>query len=567
MRRRGARAAAALVLSTVALGAGGSFRADVVARGLAGPAVALGAAQHPPVKPPAHGDVFVEPLHGNISGLIPQLTSDLYSSMVTSQIYNGLVGLDGNSQFTPELAESWTFSKDCRDITFKLRKGVKWHDGKPFTAADVLFTHATIVDPKTPTARRDDFAAVETIDAPDPHTVRVRYKAPYARALMGWATAMLPAHLLKPYVDQGKLREAPQNWQNPVGTGPYRFEELKSGEKVVLRANPDYFEGRPYLSRFVYRIIPSQATVFLELKAGGLDSAGLSRGLTALQYARQTDYPAFQKAYAKYRYASSQYTYLGLNLRDPRFADKRVRHAISHAINRSELIDGVLLGFGREATGPYKPGTWVHTANVQKFGFDAAKAKKLLADAGWRERNADGLLVKDGKPFAFELLTNQGNEERKKVAEIIQASLKEVGIGVEIRILEWAAFLKEYVKKRRFEALVLGWQIAEDPDQYSIWHSSKTGPDDLNHVGFVNAEVDDLLEKGRTTCRREDRVKYYQRLQEILAAEQAYVFLFFRDSLPVVARRVHGVETFPNGIMYHLNRWYVPKGEQRYTAD
>jgi peptide/nickel transport system substrate-binding protein len=548
---RGALPGAALLLMA-GCGSGGDGFADAVA--------------NTPAKP-AYGDVFVEPLLGNISGLIPQLTTDVYSSQVASQIYNGLIGMDGHARFVPELAESWKYSDDCRDITFKLRKGVKWHDGQPFSAADVLFTHAMLVHPKTPTARRDDYAAVEKIDAPDPHTIRVRYKTAYARGLMSWATPILPAHLLRPYMEQGKLREAPQNWNKPVGTGPYRFEELKSGEKIVLKANPDYFEGKPYLSRFVYRIIPSQATVFLELKANGLDSAGLVRGLSALQYARQTDYPGFKKTYTKYRYASSQYTYLGLNLKDPRFADKRVRHAFAHAINRQELIDGVLLGLGREATGPYKPGTWVYTPDVAKFPFDAARAKQLLAEAGWKQKNAEGLLVKDGKPFTFELLTNQGNEERKKVAEIIQASLREIGVGVEIRVLEWASFLKEYVQKRRFDALVLGWAIGEDPDQYSIWHSSKTGPDDLNHVSFINAEVDDLLEKGRSSCRREERVKYYRRLQQILAEEQAYVFLFFRDALPVVARRVHGIEVFPNGITYNQHRWFVPKEEQRYTAD
>ena len=550
--------------ATSALGLAALFAAGCTAE-TGGPGEAF-ASQSTAAKP-AYGDVFVEPLHGNISGLIPQLTSDLYSSQVAGLIYNGLIGLDGHSKFVPELAESWNQSADCRDITFKLRRGVKWHDGQPFTAADVLFTYNTIMNPKTPTARRDDFAAIESIDAPDPHTVRVKYKQPYARALMGWGTPILPAHLLKSFAEAGTLREAPQNWNKPVGTGPYRFEELKSGEKIVVKANQDYFEGKPYLSRFVFRIIPSQATVFLELKAGGLDSAGMMRGLTALQYARQTDYPAFKKTYEKYRYASSQYTYLGLNMKDPRFADKRVRQAFAHAINRQDLIDGVLLGLGREATGPYKPGTWVYTDAVAKFPHDVAKAKKLLAAAGWKERNAEGILVKDGKPFQFELLTNQGNEERKKVAEIIQASLREIGIGVEIRILEWASFLKEYVKPRKFNAVVLGWQITEDPDQYSIWHSSKIGPDDLNNVSFVNQEVDDLLEKGRTSCRREDRVKYYHRIQQILAEEQAYVFLFFRDTLPVLTKRVRGVEVTPNGIHYNLNKWYVPREEQRYSAD
>jgi len=330
----------------------------------------------------------------------------------------------------------------------------------------------------------------------------------------------------------------------------------------VLVSNPDYWEGRPYISRIVYRIIPSQATTFLELKAKGVDATAL----TALQYSRQTDYRAFQRAYTKFRHPGNGYTYLGFNLKDSRFADRRVRQAFAYAINKREVIDGVRLGLAREATGPYKPGTWVYTDKVKTYPFDMEKARRLLAEAGWKERNADGLLIKDGKPFTFELLTNQGNDERKKIAEIVQAQLRELGVGVEIRVLEWAAFLKEYIKKRNFEAIVLGWGIGIDPDQYVIWHSSQTGPDQLNHISYVNPEVDRLLEAGRTTCAREDRVKYYHRLQETLAEDLPLVFLYFADVLPVVSSRVYGIDAGPNGIRYRSNRWFVPQALQRYTA-
>lgn len=510
----------------------------------------------------AYGDTFIEALLGNVSSLIPNIVSDGASFDVAGMMYSGLVMRDGSLNIVGELAESWTFSPDCLTLTFRLRRNVTWHDGHPFTAADVVFTYETMIDPKTPTAYREDFYAVERVEAADPFTVRVRYKRPYAKALQSWGVWMLPRHLLERYVREGRIREAPQNWHAPVGTGPYRFQELRAGEKIVLVANPDYFIGPPYISRIVYRIIPSQATILLELKARGIDSAGL----TALQFKRQTDYPAFRKAYNKFRYAANAYTYLGFNLRDPRFADKRVRQAFAHAINKWELIDGVLLGFGREATGPYKPGTWAYNGKVRRYAHDLEAAQKLLAEAGWRERNAEGLLVKNGRPFTFELLTNQGNEERKKVAEIVQASLKQLGVTVEIRTIEWAAFLKEYIKKRRFEAIILGWGIGQDPDQYEIWHSSKTGPDELNHISFANAEVDELLEKGRASCHQAERVNHYHRLQEILAEEQALVFLYFRDALPVVSSRVRGIVPAPNGIRYNFPTWYVPTHLQRYTA-
>jgi peptide/nickel transport system substrate-binding protein len=512
---------------------------------------------------PAYGDTFIEAMTGNISGLIPNVLTDSASFDVGSMIYSGLVTRDRDLNIVGELAESWKFSKDCLDLTFNLRKNVRWHDGRPFTAADVVFTYETMINPKTPTAYREDFKAVEAVTELDPYTIRVRYKQPYAKAVQSWGVWMLPRHVLEPYVREGRLREAPQNRSNPIGTGAYRFSEWKPGEKVVLVANPDYFEGRPYLSRVVYRIIPSQATIFLELKARGVDSAGL----TALQFKRQTEYPVFRKAYQKYQYPANAYTYLGFNHKDPRFADRRVRRAIAHAINKRELIDGVLLGLGREATGPYKPGTWAYNASVRTYAYDMQEARELLAAAGWKGKNAEGLLVNaQGQPFTFELMTNQGNDERKKLAEIVQASLKELGIHVDIRVIEWASFLKEYIKKRRFEAIILGWGIGLDPDQYEIWHSSKTGPDELNHISYANPEVDALLAEGRRSCVQEDRKKYYARLQEILAEDQPIVFLYFRDALPVVSSRVRGIVPGPNGIRYNFNEWYVPKHLQRYTS-
>jgi peptide/nickel transport system substrate-binding protein len=511
---------------------------------------------------PAYGDTLIEASIGNVSSLIPNITSDQASRDVGSFMYNGLVTLGRDLEIKPELATSWAFSKDCLTLDFKLHEGVRWHDGAPFTAEDVVFTWATTMNPKTPSPYRSDYQDVERVEALDPLTVRVTYRRPYAKALLSWSVSMLPRHLLERYVEEGKLKEAPQNWTAPVGTGPYRFKEMKSGEKVVVVANPDYFKGRPNISRIVYRIIPSQATIFLELKARGVDVAGL----TALQYRRQTEYPAFQKAYNKFRYPGSGYTYLGFNLKDPRFADRRVRLAFAHAINKQELLDGVVLGLGRQATGPFRPGTWADNPAVKGVPYDTKKAMALLAEAGWKTRNAEGLLVKDGKPFTFELLTNQGNDERKKIAEIVQASLRDLGVGVDIRILEWAALLKEHVKKRNFDAMILGWGTGSDPDQYVVWHSSQTGPDELNHISFKNAEVDALLEAGRSSCVQADRTRFYHRLHEVLAEEQPLVFLYWRDVMPAVSSRIFGIDPGSAGIKWNQEEWFVPRYLHRYTA-
>jgi peptide/nickel transport system substrate-binding protein len=510
---------------------------------------------------PAYGDTFIEATIGDIAGLIPNITSDGASHEVGNMVYDGLVKVDKDLNYVGAMAESWQFSPDCLELTWKLKPGIKWHDGRPFTAEDVLFTYQTMINPKTPTAYKEDFLAVKHAEVVDPHTFRVTYVKPLAKAVQSWGMWMLPKHLLEKYVADGKLKESPEN-SRPVGTGPYRFQEWKSGEKVVLVANHDYYAGRPYLGRIVYRVIPNQGTIFLELKAKGVDLASL----TAIQYSRQTEYPAFRKAYKKYRYPSSAYTYFGFNLKDPRFADRRVRQAFAHAINKQELIEGVLMGLAREATGPIRPGSWAYTDKVARYGYDPAKAKALLAEAGWKD-NGDGVLRdKDGKAFSFTIRTNQGNEERKKVAELIQQRLGTIGVKTEIQVIEWASFIKEFIKKKRFETVVLGWGVGTDPDQYGVWHSSQTGPDQLNQISYANPAVDRLLEEGRASCHQADRIKFYHQFQEILAEDQPLVFLYFRDALPVVSSRVQGVQPAASGIFYNFREWYVPKQIQRYTS-
>jgi peptide/nickel transport system substrate-binding protein len=511
---------------------------------------------------PAYGDTFIQASIGDIGGLIPSLTSDQSSHEVGGMIYDGLVKLDKDLDTAPSMAESWTYSSDCLELTFKLRRDVKWHDGRPFTAEDVVFTYQTMINPKTPAPFKEGFLLVKDVQAPDPYTVRVTHDKPYARAIETWGTYMLPKHRLQSFAEAGTLRESPQN-SRPVGTGPYLFQEWKPGEKVVLVANPHYYEGRPYLSRIVYRVIPSQATIFLELKAQGVDYSSL----TGIQYSRQTEYPAFRKAYHKFRYPGSSYTFLGFNLKDPRFADARVRQAFAHAIDKQELIDGVRLGLAREATGPIRPGTWAYTDDVKRFPYDPERAKALLAEAGWKDRDGDGVVEdRDGKPFAFTIRTNQGNDERKKISEILQQRLKEIGVNADIQLIEWAAFIKEFVKPRRFDVVVLGLGTGTDPDQFVVWHSSQRGPDQMNRTGYANPEVDRLLEQGRSSCVQEERARSYHRIQQILAEDLPMIFLYTADSLPVVSARIHGVSPAPAGILHNFTEWYVPKAAQRYTS-
>lgn len=505
---------------------------------------------------PCYGDTIVVGSIGDASVLIPMLASDSASHEICGLIYNGLVKYDKDLNLVGDLAERWEISPDGRTITFFLRRGVKWHDGVEFTAEDVLFGFRTITDPKTPTAYSGDYLEVEKAEVLDRYTFRVTYREPFAPGLASWTDlVVLPKHLL-----EGKDVAKSALTRHPIGTGPYKFVQWKTGEKIVLEANQDYFEGRPYIDRFIYRVIPDPATMFMELKAGSIDWMTL----TPVQYARQTSDPAFRRQFRKYKYLPFAYTYLGYNLRHPFFKDKRVRQALSYAINKEEIVKVVLFGLGVVATGPYKPGTWYYNPQVKRYPYDPERARELLKEAGWEDTDGDGILDKDGRPFEFTVLLNWGNTSRLKTAEIIQWRLRKVGIKMKIRVLEWAAFINEYIDKRRFEAVILGWSTGVDPDQYDIWHSSKTGPKELNFISYRNPEVDELLVRARRTFDRDKRRKFYFRFQEILAEDQPYTFLYVPYALPVIHGRFRGIEPAPAGITYNFIRWWVPKELQKY---
>jgi peptide/nickel transport system substrate-binding protein len=503
--------------------------------------------------PPAYGDSLVEGTIGEPSTLIPILASDSASHSVAGLIYNGLIKYDKNLNIIGDLAENWSISGDGLTITFHLRRGVHWHDGQLFTSRDVLYTYRTMIDPKTPTPYAEDFLQVRSVTAPAPYTVRVTYGKPFAPALASWGINIMPAHLL-----EGKEITKSNLARKPIGTGPYRFSEWIPGQRVVLVSNHDYFEGRPYIDRCIYRIIPDTSTMYMELKAGGLDEMSL----TPVQFQRQTDTPWFREHFNKYRYPVPAYTYMGYNLKRPLFADKRVRQAITCAINKDELVQGVLFGLGQVCHVPFQPDTWAYNPAVKPFPYDPARALRLLAEAGWKERNGDGILVKDGKPFQFTIITNQGNEQRIKSAQIIQYRLKRIGIDVKIRVLEWSSMLTNYIDKKNFDVVLMGWSLSQDPDQFDIWHSSKTGVKELNFISYSNKEVDRLLELGRGTFDRKKRQAAYFRMQEIIAEEQPYTFLYVPDALPVVSSRFRGIEPAPAGISHNFIKWYVPAKEQ-----
>ena len=492
---------------------------------------------------------------GDASRLLPILASDSASGDIVGLLFNGLVKYNERLEIVGDLAESWAVSDGGLTITFTLRPDVRWHDGAPVTAEDVRFTYQKLIDPAVHTPFASSYEMVDSVEVLSARTVRVRYREPFAPALESWMMGIIPRHLL----EQEDVNTTPR-LRRPVGHGPYRFVRWKTGELIELAANPDYFEHRPYLDRYLYRVIPDQATLFLELLTGGVDLAGLS----PLQYSRQTHTAFMQQAYRKFRYPSFGFTYLGYNLADERFADARVRRALNLAVDKQAIVDGVLFGLGAVATGPYPQESWAYDPAVAAAGPDLAAARALLAEAGWEDHDGDGVLDRGGQRFAFTVLTNQGNETRRQVAELVQQQLKALGVEVKIRIIEWSVFVHEFIDKRRFEAVLLGWNLSRDPDLYDIFHSSKTKEGEYNFGGYSSPEVDRLLEQGRRTFNREQRRRIYHEVHRRLYEDQPYLFLYVADALPIVSARFRNVTASPIGIGYNFIEWHVPLTEQRY---
>lgn len=407
-------------------------------------------------------------------------------------------------------------------VHFILRKDIRWHDGKPFTSADVLFTYKAIIDPRVASPVSSDFESVLSVKTPTPYEVIVRYKKPFSPALLSWMEAILPAHLLE--------NLEPAKWadfynRHPIGTGPFKFDSWKTNEYIRLARNPDYHLGPPWLDSIVFRVLPDPLTLRLAFETHQVDFWNVDPwAVKSFEHDKRFDL---------FSSSGNLYNYIGWNLRRPLFQDPQVRQALAQAVNIPQMIKYIIYGRGTQSTGIFTPKMWFFDPNVQPLPYDPAAARALLDQAGWKP-GADGIRIKDGKRLSFTLLTNNGNDVRRDIATLVQDDLKQVGVEVKVEIYEWAVLLKRFVNKGEFDAIVLGWGLGNDFDQYAIWHSSQTHPEELNFVGFQNAKVDRLLSDLRQEYSRPAILKMAAELQQTIYDEQPYLFLFVPKSTSVL---------------------------------
>jgi len=520
-------------------------------------------AEFDPTKP-EYGGTLVRALSGEPVSLQPLYGySDGASCEVIIHLFPPLVRIledpekPGHAKLTPVLAENWEFSKDGKELVFKLKEGVLWEDGVEVTTEDVIFTYQKAVDPTTKTIVHYAFSRIDTVLALDKYRFIVFYKEPFVYAVYRWDIGLLPKHIL-----EGKEINSDEFNRHPIGYGMYKFHSWTSNEQIIIEANENSYWGRPYLDRMIFRIIPEAAIQILELKAGNLD---LVTRLHTIQYMRDLVGPEVGQNVNKYRYKDN-FTYgLTFNLKVPMFQDKRVRQAIYHAIDKQSIIMGVQYGMGRPCWGPIPPESWAYNPNIKKYPYNPDQAKELFKQAGWIDTNADGVLDKNNQPFEFTMLSPQ-NEAVQQIVTIIQQQLKKIGVSMKIKVVEWSVYLNTFVAKRDFDMCVTrGGLGVLAPDLTFEYHSSQIHDTEYNWATYINPELDRLIENALRTFDLEEREEYFFKAQEMLSEDLPVIYLFLRDSMLATNKRIQGVKPYPSplGFDYNLDWWWIPKVLQR----
>ena len=504
---------------------------------------------------------------GELSGGMNSLVTPEHMARQHQEFMNlmTLVQVDGELDYRPRLAREWAFDPEAGELTFHLRDDVYWHDGQPTTAHDVAFTYLRASDPATAFFSMSSWepyvGGADAVEVLDEHTVRFRVE-PHAEPLEIWRLlAIMPRHLLEE-VPPAELREHPYGTRCPVGNGPFVFQEHRpdaSWSFVRNPAFPDELGGPPYLERYVYRIIPEQGTLLTELLTGTVDvylapNPDASSRIQEHDGARLLDFDF------------REYVAVVWNSRRPELEDPRVRRALTLGVNRQEIIDATLAGFGDVANAGVPPFHWAHHAELaDSLGHDPDEARRLLDEAGWVVRGEDGIRENpEGRALDVTVSYNMGNQQRQDIAQIMQSQLAAIGVGVRPEGVEWGAFVGEMTSpdRRNFDGAVLSIITALHVSDYDQFHSTSVDQP-MGLSGVVDPELDRLLDTLQVVVEREEAIPLWHRYQERVVALQPYTYFFFPRRLAGVSERLQGVEMDVRGDLMSVSDWWIPAQERR----
>ncbi len=545
---------------------------------------------------PVTGDWLVLHSLSDPEQLNPLTSNDASSSEVLGFILESLLTRDPRTLvLKPLIAEARPeIAADKLTYTFKLRRDARFHDGRPITGEDVLFSVKAIKCPFVNAPfLRVYFNSLVDAQLIDPYTIRFVTKETYFlnESVLG-GIMVLPRHYYDPdnLLEKVGVRDLVRDpatlpsqvkkfgdqfnknySRNPLGSGPYKFNLWKTGREIELQRDPEYWGNgkadidQPHLDRLKFRVVNNFDAALVRLKSGSLD---FMEALQPVQVVRGTDSERFKREFKKYEYYAPTYSYIGWNNDHPIFRDKRVRQAMTYLTNREQIVKSVLFGLGEVVNSHIYLFRPEYDKTLPSYPFDPAKGMALLAEAGWKDLDGDGVLDKviDGKkvPFRFEIKINSGNAVRKSVALVLLDELRKHGIDASVRELDWTIFLND-VKNHQFDAMVLGWQMSTtEPDAYQVWHSSQASNKGSNAISYKNARVDEILELYRREFDPQKRIKLYNEFQKIISDEQPYTFLYLPKRVSALQRRFEGVEIFPDGL--RPVDWWVPARSQKFAS-
>jgi len=476
-----------------------------------------------------------------------------------------LIRLDEDLEPAPFLARSWEVSDDGTELTFHLRDDVRWHDGVPTTAYDVEFTYQRVTDPETAFPNAAFWARYDRtpggVEVVDSFTVRIGLD-PHSGFLDPWrAVAIMPRHLLED-VPPAEIRGHPFGTRCPVGNGPFVFSEHRQDESWTFTRNPAFPEGLggpPYLERYIYRVIPESTTLMAELLTENIDVyvSPPADQASRIREAEHLDLREFE---------FRNYVFVAWNHRRPQLADARVRRAIAKGTNRREIVEALRGGFATVANAGVPPFHFAYAEGIEDvLPYDPEAARRLLDEAGWTNRNGDGIRENaEGARLALSLLYNPGERERQDIAEIMQAQLRDIGIDLTPRVMEWATIYQRVLDPgaRDFDGVVLSWVTEFKVDDHDLFHSSK-----LDHpyqfAGIQDTRLDRLLDSLQMVDDQEEALSLWHEYQELLVELQPFTYFFFPSRLAGVNRRLQGVEMDVRGEWVNLREWWIPEDRRR----
>ncbi len=435
------------------------------------------------------------------------------------------------------------------DVTWTLRPGVRWHDGAPFTSADVKFTVDAINGPTYHPESSDGFDRITGVDTPDPLTAVVHYREIYAPYALQFVRGALPKHVL----DGRDIDRAQDYNRSPLGTGPYRVAEWTSGDHILLERVPHYWRGDafPKIRRLLFKFIPNTNTRINQIKSGEVHVVPL------VPWDKDRELVG-RPGIIVHRTAGNAYEHVTLNERQVRaFADERVRRALMLAVDRELLTKTILDGLAAVAIGPIQPVSWAYTDRVTRYPFAPVRARALLDDAGWKP-GASGIRERDGRPLAFTLITQAGYAIRENVAQVLQQQWRDVGVDVRVELHDGTA-LSAIWFDGRFDAMLHWWQMPADPELTTFFAADRTPPAGRNINYYRNDELTRLVYAADRTVDRAERTRLLQQAQAIIADAVPEIPLYTVTRLDVVPATLQGFKGNPTntGIFWNVHEWEI----------